>query len=155
MVLFVCLLIPSTIIQLGNVSGQATPITTFTLTPSDYNNQTGSFTLSGQFNYGTTIGRANTVCMSYDYFTFNAQAGQSLQGKVHPGTNGKSFYYFILNSYPQFSLFYQYGCSSPSYFAPQMFNSPFILNWVAPADGRYVVVFFTSGFYGGLVYFTA
>jgi len=152
LVIFVCALIPLTSIQLGNVSGQVTPIATFTLMPGDYNNQTGSFTLNGQFTYERVNGRT-TVCMSYDYFTFNAQAGQSLQGKMQPGTNGKPFYYFILNSYPQFSLFSQYGCSAPKYFEPQMFNSASALSWVAPGDGRYVLVFFTTGFYGGLVYF--
>lgn len=153
LVIFVCALIPLTITQLGNVSGQVTPITTFTLTPGDYNNQTGSFTLSGQFIY-ERVGGSNGVCISYDYFTFNAQAGQSLQGKLQPGNNGKPFYYFILNSYPQFTLFNQYGCSAPNYWEPQMFNSASTLSWVAPADGRYVLVFFTPGFYGGPVYFT-
>ena len=151
LIILVCALTPLTMNQIGSVTGQATPITTFTLVPSDYNNQSGSFTLSGQFTYDYTNGRT-TVCMSYGYFTFNAQAGQSLQGKLQPGDNSRPFYYFILNSSPQFSLFAQYGCSAPRYWEPQMFNST--LSWVAPEDGRYVLIFFTPGFYGGLVYFT-
>ena len=152
LIIFVCALIPLAIIQLGSVNGQTTPITTFTLTPKDYNNQTGSFTLSGQFTYDST-NRRTTVCISYDYFTFNAQAGQTLHGKLMPGDSSRPFYYFILNSYPQFSLFSQYGCSAPNYFEPQTFSSA--LSWVAPEVGRYVLVLFTPGFYGGLVYFTS
>ena len=153
LVLLACALIPLTIPQLENVSGQAMPITSFTRTPDGYNNQTGSFTLSGEFGYETRNGRSN-VCMSYEYFTFNAQAGQSLQGNLQPGNSGKPFYYFILTSYPQFALFSQYGCSAPNYWKPQLFNSGSTLSWVAPEDGRYVLVFFTGGFYSGSVYFT-
>jgi len=90
------------------------------------------------------------VCMMYDYFIFNAQAGQVLQGGAQSGT-GKLIYYMILNSNQLYS-FENSDCDA-GYWG-QLVASASTIIWTAPTDGQYALVFMTSGFYGGTVYFT-
>ena len=76
----------------ANVYGEGQAIT-FSRTPTGYNDQTGAFTLTWQIVDEAGNG---PVCMMYDYFIFNAQAGQVLQGGLQTGNTGKAIYYMIL-----------------------------------------------------------
>lgn len=135
--------------SLVNVYGAGQTIV-FSRTPSGYNNQTGAFTLSMQLTNDGWRKAGDRVCVMYDYFIFNAQAGQVLQGGAQ-GSTGKLIYYMILNSPYQLYSFQNSNCEAGW---GQVAASASTINWTAPKDGQYALLFLTSGFYGGKVYFT-
>lgn len=131
-----------------NVYGAGQTITTFTRTPDGYDSQTGAFRLGSEQTYDS--GNAGGgICLTYDYFIFNAQAGEVLQGQVKSGS--KTISYLILSPPSQLQLFDQNHCAGKYW--GQASSGPTI-NWTAPSDGRYALVFMVSGFYDAPVYFT-
>lgn len=136
---------------LGTINGQLTSSIIFSRTPADYNNQTGYFTLGQQL---TDYSGNGNICMSYDYFVFNAQAGQALQGTLE-SSNGRTIYYVVLTTIYQLPFFQSCGPgNSGAMQGIRGFNTPTTLNWVAPKDGIYALVFFVNGYYSGPIYFT-
>jgi len=148
--LFTLLLI--SMLPFANVysSGQ---VTSFTSTPIGYNSQTGAFRLESQIiKEGHKLHSSGSVCVTFDYFIFTAQAGQALQGQVTPGSTGsKPVYYSILSSPIQLNQFQNSACGRG--WLLNGFTSPSTIDWTAPADGQYALVFIITGFYGGVVYF--
>ena len=123
----------------------------FTRTPAEYNNQTGYFILGQELTDDSGTGR---VCISFDYFVFNAQAGQVLQGTLQPGNAGKVIYYAILNSPNQLLFFQTCGAGNSGQIQGlRALTSQTTLSWVAPKSGWYGLVFFVNGFYDSPVYF--
>jgi len=148
--LFACgVLAPLTNPLLGNVNAGSS--FTFSRTPSGYNNQTGAFTMGSQLTNDAGNGG---VCVMYDYFIFNAQAGQMLQGQVRTGSTGRMIYYLILNSSYGLYRFQNSNCGLGNWGPVQGFNSAITINWVAAKEGQYALVFLVNGFYSGPVYFT-
>jgi len=143
-VLILALLIPLTTPVLGSTN------VAFTHEPDSYNVQSGSFTMTYELT-GDTSSNGGSVCVSYDYFVFNAKAGQTLQG--HAASDGKMMYYTILQSPIGLHLFQNSNCAG-GYWPNQGFTGATTMTWVAPADGQYVLIFLTAGFYGGKVSFT-
>ena len=142
------LLVPLTTPLLGNVSATSF---TFTRAPSGYNTQTGAFTMDSQLIFDKSINAAR-VCVMFDYFIFNAQAGQTLQAQVQSG--GKPVSYIILNSPTGLYRFQNSNCGYGNWGPVETFTSPTTITWVAPSEGQYVIIFLTNGFYGGQVFFT-
>jgi len=138
--------------QSGIVMGQASGRVTFTRTPKDYNSQTGAFTL-GEQAYGMVRREqvGGRLCLSYDYFAFNAAEGQALNGRL--GSPGQVISYVILNT-TQFHTFYMNVdyCYLTLPSAPVTFRSETTLNWTSPESGQYALVFYTVTFYEGPVY---
>lgn len=123
----------------------------FTRTPAEYNNQTGYFILGQQLTDDSGTGR---VCISFDYFVFNAQAGQVLQGTLQPGNAGRVIYYAILNSPNQLLFFQTCGAgNSGQILGLRALTSQTMLSWVTPKNGWYALAFFVNGYYDGPVYF--
>jgi len=144
----------------ANVYGTGQPIT-FSRTPTGYNYQTGAFTLTGQLADDAGNG---AVCATYDYFIFNAQAGQVLEGGLRTGTTSKIIYYMILNSPDQLYSFMKSGCGVHTPYWPNV--APTLVSWrqdmaaassiywSASIDGQYALIFLANGFYSGVVYFS-
>ena len=148
-ILFACaVLVPLTNPLLGNVNAESI---TFSHTPSGYNNQTGAFTMGSQLTDDAGNGG---VCVMYDYFIFNAQAGLTLQGQVQAGSTGRMIYYLILNSPYELYSFQNSNCGFGNWEPVQGFSSATTINWVPTKDGQYTLVFLVNGFYSGPVYFT-
>jgi len=155
--LSLCVFIPSTG-SLAMVYGQAI---TFLRMPTSYNDQTGAFTLSDQIVDGAGNG---LVCMTYDYFIFNAQAGQVLQGSSQTNTPDRIVFYMVLNSPSQLYTFMDSNCGVHTPYWPnatpnvviwrQKMTPASSISWTAPASGQYALVFMANGFYGGVVYFS-
>jgi len=135
-------------LQLGNVDGQMMNHFTFIRTPANYNPETDSFTLNEQA-YG---GYSGKFCLAYDYFVFDADAGQAMQGQVN--SPGQVIGYAFINSY-QLYVFDAYAQNCYLYLnSVQYFSSQAALNWTPPANGQYALIFFTRTYYTGSVYFT-
>jgi len=132
---------------IGNVS--ATSSFTFSRTPSGYNNETGAFTLGSQLTYDSGYGQ---VCVMYDYFIFNAQAGQLLQGHAWIVGVSHMLFYLVVTSPYQLYSFQNSNCARGGSWS--QISDASAINWTAPANGQYALIFATSGFYGGTVYFT-
>ncbi len=129
-----------------NVYGARQAIT-FSRTPNGYNNQSGAFKLSGQLTDDAGNGE---VCVMYDYFIFNTQGGQELQGSLQASGTVGWIYYMILSSPYQLYGFENSNCGANwRQIAPAS-----AVNWTAPKDGQYALVFLTNGFYSATVYFT-
>jgi len=88
----------------------------------------------------------------FDYFIFNAQAGQTLEAQVQSA--GKKVFYMVLNSPSGLYRFQNSNCGVGNWGAVEGFTSQITISWVAPADGQYVLIFLTNGFYSGNVFFT-
>ena len=149
--LLLCLVLAISVASLTNVHGVDQMIM-FTRVPSGYANETGSFKLGSQLSHNGVRGNGR-VCVTFDYFIFNAQAGQVLQGKMEPGSTGnKPVYYLILNSPTQLNVFQNSGCGLGNW-QLQTFTSPTTISWTVAEDGQYALIFAVSGFYSGLLYF--
>jgi len=149
MIFLACMiLVPLMIPQLGH-SQAVGGIVDFTRTPSSYNPETGSFTLDQTVYMGGNVGG---LCLRYESFHFNATAGLALHGLLE--SPGQNIYYIFLNS-SQFRVFEDYAENCYLVGSGQMgvFNSQSTLDWVAPVDGQYAIVFFTRTNYSGPVYF--
>lgn len=154
-ILLLCAILVTSVSPLANVYGTMNQIVSFRRTPSGYDNQTGSFRLGSQLTTDWETGnrQVTRVCLMFDYFIFNAQAGQLLQGQVQPGSTGnKPVYYAILTSPTQLNVFWNSNCGRGNW-QFQAFTSSSTISWTAPKDGQYALVFMVSGFYSGVVYF--
>ena len=147
LVLFV-ILISITVAQVNDVSAQANQIK-FIRTPLSYNPQIGSFTL-GEQAYGGDLGN---FCLGYDYFTFNATAGQAVSFQVD--SPGQIIYYAIINAsqFPGFNAAAQ-NCYLRLNSPIQDFNSKTSLNWTAPGSGQFVLLFYTRTYFTRPLYLT-
>lgn len=141
------LVLPLTL--LSGVNGQAGNQAAFVRAPANYNPQTGAFTLNKQ-GYD---GFYDRLCLTYDYFVFNADGGRAVSWQVN--SPGQVIYYAIINSdqYPLFDAYAQncyLNLNSPSPY----FNSKTTLNWTPPGNGQYALIFFTRIYYAGPIYLT-
>jgi len=149
-ILFLSLAVSTPLVILGSVKGQEPLRIVFSRTPPAYDNRTGYFTLGEQL---IDDSRNGEVCLSYDYFVFNAHAGQRLQGKLE-SVNATTIYYVIITSIAQLPFFQRCGRgNSGRTQGIHGFRTQATLNWVAQKDGTYSLVFFVIGYYGGSVYF--
>ena len=87
----------------------------------------------------------------FDYFIFNAQAGQVLQGSLQASGTLRPVAYVILNSPYQLYSFENSNCGVGNW---GEISTASTINWTAPKDGQYALVFLTNGFYSATVYFT-
>jgi len=151
--LLLCTVLVTSVYPLVIVSG-TNQIVSFRRVPSGYDNRTGSFNLGSQLTNDGLAGNPNgRPCITFDYFIFNAQAGQLLQGQVEPGSTGsKPVYYVIVNSPIQLNIFQNSNCGMGNW-QFQQFTSPSTISWTAPEAGQYALIFVVSGFYSGVVYF--
>ncbi|MGD0424258.1 MAG: hypothetical protein ABSA92_12490 [Candidatus Bathyarchaeia archaeon] len=130
-----------------NVYGARQAIT-FSRTPNGYNNQSGAFKLSGQLTDDAGNGE---VCVMYDYFIFNTQGGQELQGSLQASGTVGWIYYMILSSPYQLYGFENSNCGVGYW---EQIAPASAINWTAPKDGQYALVFVTNGFSSATMYFT-
>jgi len=146
-VILLLIIIPLTV--LSTVNGQAANQPSFLRTPANYNPQTGAFTLNVQGVFPR--GFISPICISYDYFIFNATGGQAVSWQVN--SPGQLIQYVIMsaNQYRSFDASAQNCVINLS---SQEFNSKATLDWTAPETGQYALVFFTRSFYAGPVYLT-
>lgn len=152
-IILLCTVVLTSFIPLANVYGM-NQVTIFRRVPSGYDNQTGAFKLGSSFiNDGLASNPNGRLCAQYDYFIFNAQAGQVLQGLVQTGsTSSRPVYYTILNSPIQLNIFMGTSCGRGTW-QMQKLIPPSTISWTAPSDGQYALVLIVSGFYSGAVYF--
>ena len=132
-------------VAMSGVGGQAT----FVRTPSNYNPQTGAFSL-GETAYDGMYGR---LCLAYDYFVFNADGGHAVSWNVN--SPGQVVYYVIIDA-SQLAYFdaNAQNCYLNIPGPLQYFNSQTTLTWTPPASGQYGLIFFTRVFYAGPIYVT-
>ena len=130
-----------------SVYGQG-QVASFSRTPPGYNNQTGAFKLGGQLTNDAGNGG---VCVMFDYFIFNAQAGQALQGSLLVTGSGRPIDYLVLNSPSQLYSFQNSNCGIGNWGQVEPAST---VNWTAPEDGQYALMFITNGYYGDTVFFT-
>jgi hypothetical protein len=148
--LLLCTFTPTLGSSKVNVYG-AGEVITFSRTPVGYNNETGAFTLGEQLTCDAGNG---AVCVMYDYFIFNAQAGQVLHGHLQTTGTARPVYFAVLNSPYQLYSFQNSNCGIGNWGPMQKVSAASMLNWTAPKNGQYALLFMTNGFYSGTVYFT-
>jgi len=153
-ILILCIILITLAFPFATVRG-TDRITTFRRTPYGYDSQTGSFKLESQLTKdGHKLHANGNVCITFDYFIFDAQAGQSLDGQIAPGsTSSKPIRYAILTSPTELNTFQNSACARGNWQA-QDFTTPSTISWIAPADGQYALLFFVTGFYGGTLSFS-
>ena len=131
----------------------------YTLWPYDYDNLTDTFSLS-QVNtrvvlieLGPSGGEWEDVpCLFYDYFVFNATAGQEIKGQFTT-EQARPVGFYVLNS-AQFR-FSDSGCAIGSQgWDVYAFGPTYDFNWTVPESGLYVFLFLSRPFYGGHIHFT-
>jgi hypothetical protein len=118
-----------------------------------YSASTGSFTL-GQ----TLYDQNNNPCLYFTYFEFNAPAGQSISAQVW--TTGSPVHFLIvpmavISQYESPSSCSDLGQRNVNLLSQiQSFGStPYTLNWTAPQNGQYAIIFFSTTPYSNTVYF--
>ena len=126
----------------------------YRLTPPGYSYQTGSF-LIGQTEFTTRSGE-DYPCLFFDYFLLNATVGQEIRGHFELGMQGRAVYFFILNQ-EQLRRFLGINCAYGWDESSELsvFASSYNLDWVVPVSGVYALLFLSTTFYGGPIYFTA
>lgn len=112
--------------------------------PPSYDSQVGSFALDQTLN-----NQNGAACLYYTYFTFNAYAGQQLRARVW--TEGQPINYIVIPT-NMGTILKQNGCSG-TLGQSQSFSSQTTVDWTAPQDGQYAIVFYTTVPYNGPVYF--
>jgi hypothetical protein len=132
----------------------------YTLWPYDYDNLTDTFSL-GQVNtrlllveLGPTGGEWEDVpCLYYDYFVFNATAGQEVKGQFTTEQERPVGFYVFNSAQFRFS---DSGCAIGSWgWDVYAFGPTYDFNWTVPESGLYVFLFLSRPFYGGHIHFTA
>ena len=120
----------------------------FALTPSDFNNETDTFTLG--YSETAPYYPDNPLCLMYDYFLLNASAMNEF--KVHFDTQQNlPIHFFILNM-EQFNEFNHTNCANGfSAWELQVVAPASDLVWVAPESGEYAFLFLSGQFIGGYV----
>jgi hypothetical protein len=125
--------------------------------PYDYDNLTGTFSL-WQMNtrfLPCCMGDWEDIpCEYYDYFLFNAIAGQELRGQFTTEQE-RSVGFYVLNS-AQFQRFGSSGCVIGGWgWEVFEFGPAGDFNWTVPETGEYTFLFLSRQFYGGHIHFTA
>jgi hypothetical protein len=124
--------------------------------PYDYDNSTATFSL---WQVHTRLLRLElgyweaVPCLYYDYFVFNAFAGQEIKGQFTT-EQGRSVGFYVLNS-AQFQSFGYASCHGNWPWDVYVFGPTGDLNWRVPENGSYVFLFLSGPFYGGHIHFTA
>jgi hypothetical protein len=120
----------------------------YDLTPLDFSNTTGTFTLS--YTETAPYLSQNPLCLMYDYFLVNATTAYEF--KVHFGTQqGLPIHFLILNM-EQFNRFNHSNCANGfSGWELHVVAPASDLVWVVPQPGEYVFLFFAGQFVGGYV----
>jgi len=125
----------------------------YALWPYDYDNLTDTFSLwqtntMSVWQFGIEI---VVPCLYYDYFVFNATAGQEIKGQFTT-EQGRSVGFYVLNS----DQFWNFGCTIGNWaWDVYVFGPTGDFSWRVPESGRYVFLFLSREFYGGHVHFTA
>ena len=124
--------------------------------PYDYDNLTYTFSL-WQMNTWPPVVVGFTdeefPCLYYDYFVFNATAGQEIKGEFTTEQGGYVGFY-VLNS-AQFQRFGYSGCVIGNWgWDIYEFGPAGNFNWSVPETGWYTFLFLSRGFYGGHIHFT-
>jgi hypothetical protein len=111
--------------------------------------------LIGQTEFTTRSG-GNYPCLFFDYFLLNATAGQEIEGHFELGMQGRAVYFFILNQ-GQLRRFLGLNCAFGWDESSELrvFSASYDLDWVVPGSGVYALLFLSTTFYGGPIYFTA
>ena len=92
--------------------------------------------------------------MYYDYFSFNATAGQEIKGQ-YTTEQWRPVGFYILNS-AQLARFGYSGCAIGSWPSDvYAFGPTYDFNWRVPETGQYVFLFLSRPFYGGHIHFIA
>jgi len=123
----------------------------YDLTPSDFNNETGTFTL-GYSEMGTApYYPENSLCLMYDYFLLNATTPYEF--RIHFDTQqGLPVGFFILNM-GQFNRFNHTNCAKGfSDWELRVVAPASDLVWVVPQRGEYALLFLATQFVGGYVH---
>jgi hypothetical protein len=138
--------------------------------PANYNNKTGSFSLS-QVEWlssggSSRNGGADNGCRYYDYFLINATAGQEIRGhfevvKSHYEAVVRSIDLFILTK-DQLQVFEDTRCGNGNWASLMDVSAPsYDLDWIVPQSGEYALLFFSRdsyfyyNFYREYLYFEA
>ena len=142
----------------------------YLLTPPDYNNQTGHFSLFQDevvfhpIQFGDW---EEYACLYYDYFLLNATAGQEIRGRFEVVKSrfeavNRAVDFFILNL-NQLRAFKGSRCGNWGDWTSQVHvsASSYDLDWVPPQSGEYALLFlsrdsyFYYNFYGSYLTFMA
>jgi hypothetical protein len=125
--------------------------------PYDYDNSTATFSLWQVHNKLVRLEFGDwedVPCLYYDYFVFNATAGQEIKGQFTT-EQGRSVGFYVLNP-AQFRIFGYSGCQGGNWpWDVYVFGPTYDLNWRVPESGPYVFLFLSWPFYGGHIHFTA
>ena len=128
----------------------------YVLWPYDYDNLTDTFSL-WQVKTRFVQWYEQEIyfpCLYYDYFVFNATAGQQIKGQFTT-EQGRSVGFYVLNP-AQFWQFGYSGCTIGNLtWEAYVFGPTGDLDWHVPESGRYVFLFLSGPFYGGHIHFTA
>ena len=138
--------------------------------PANYNNKTGSFSLSQvewvSSGSSSRNGGSDNGCRYYDYFLINATAGQEIRGhfevvKSHYEAVVRSMDIFILTK-NQLQVFKDTICGNGIWPSLMDVSAPsFDLDWIVPQSGEYALLFFSRdpyfyyNFYREYLYFEA
>lgn len=138
-------------------SSQVSEMIHYDLTPSDYNNRTGSFKLSfTDLTSSNLYGEFEDYpCLMYDYFLLNTTSGHTFRFHIQLSMEGRQIGFLILNR----AQFYQFQHSNCGWGLTSsmlhVFGPSLNVVWVAPETGKYALVFATPVFYSGQVYYSA
>jgi len=120
----------------------------YDLTPLDFNNQTGTFTLS--YTDTAPYYPSNPLCLMYDYFLVNATT--AYEYKVHFDTQQDVPIHFLILNIGQFNEFNHINCANGfSDWELRQVAPASDLVWIVPQPGEYVFLFFSRQFVGGYI----
>jgi len=121
----------------------------YDLTPSDFNNRTGTFTLG--YSETAPYYPENPLCLMYDYFLLNATAAYEF--KVHFETQQGIPIHFLILNMDQFNRFNHTNCANGfSGWELQVVAPASDLVWVVPQRGEYAFLFLSGQFVGGYIH---
>lgn len=124
----------------------------YDLTPHDFDNKTGLFTLRYEEMGTAPYYPAGYLCLMYDYFLLNATTAYEF--KIHFETQqGIPIHFLILNA-DQFNQFnHSNGCTfGPFGWELRVVAPASDQVWVVPQSGEYVLLFLSRQFVGGHIY---
>lgn len=128
------------------VTSQAVP---YDLTPPDFNNETGTFTLG--YSETAPYYPQNPLCLMYDYFLLNTTT--TYEFKIHFDTQQDVPIHFLILNMGQFYQFNHTNCANGfSSWELQIVAPASDVVWVVPQRGEYVFLFLTREFIGGYIH---
>ena len=126
-------------------------------TPFDYSAATDSFSLR-QVNFRPLLfmnDAEDIPCAYYETFVFNATQGNVIQFNFELSIPGRSLAFLIMNSGQYWSFEHTNCFYSPPAAMAGVYAPAYSGNWTIPQSGLYAFVFFSYGFYGGKILFSA